>query len=55
VAKRTLSDADASARSLSDLRDLYTSSANDTSNHVGRNADVLRLQLLSILSSYQAR
>ena len=45
----TLGNADASTRGLSDLGDLASSPANDTSNHIRRNADVLGLQLLSIL------
>ena len=46
---RSLGNADASTRCLADLTDLATSSANDASNHVRRNADVLRLELLAIL------
>lgn len=44
-----LGDADTGSRSLADLADLAASSSNDASNHVGRNADVLGLELLSIL------
>lgn len=49
VVMRCLSDADAGSGSLADLTDLATSAANDTSHHVRRNADILSLELLSVL------
>lgn len=49
VIVRSLGNRDSSAGSLADLADLASTTANDASNHVGRNADVLCLDLLSVL------
>jgi hypothetical protein len=46
---RGLGNADSSTRSLADFADLATCTANDTADHVGRDANVLGLQLLSVL------
>ena len=43
------SDANARTRSLANLADFATGSADDTSHHVRRNANILGLELLSIL------
>jgi hypothetical protein len=44
-----LGDGDACARRLADLANLAAATANDAANHVGGNADVLRLQFNAIL------
>ncbi len=44
-----LGDGDSGSRGLADLGDLASTTANDASNHVGWNADVLRLDLFSVL------
>lgn len=49
VIVRGFGNRDPSARGLADLADLATTTANNAANHVGRNADVLCLDLLSIL------
>lgn len=44
-----LGNRDASARCLADLTDLAASATNDAANHVSGNADVLRLDLFTVL------
>lgn len=46
---RGLGNRDPSSRAPADLSDLGSSPANDASNHVSGNADVLRLDLLAVL------
>jgi hypothetical protein len=47
----SLGNADAGAGRLADLADLAASTANDAANHVGRNGDVLSLDVFTLLDS----
>ena len=49
VIVRSLGNRDPGAGGLADLADLASTTADNASNHVGRNADVLCLDLLSVL------
>jgi hypothetical protein len=51
---RSLGNADAGARRLADLADLAASTANDASNHVGRDGDVLSLDVFTLLDSWRS-
>ena len=48
-----LGDRDACTRALADLTDLGSSAANDATDHVCRNADVLGLDLLAVLGDHR--
>jgi hypothetical protein len=48
---RSLGNADAGARRLADLADLAASTADDATNHVGRDGDVLSLDVFTLVDS----
>lgn len=49
---RCFGDGDAGAGALADLADFGPTSADDTANHIGRNADVLSLHFFAIFSDH---
>jgi hypothetical protein len=51
---RGLGNADASAGRLADLADLAASAANNATNHVGRDGDVLSLNVFTLLNSWRS-
>lgn len=52
---RGLCDGDAGTRTLTDFRDLAASATDDAANHVGRDADVLSLDVLVVFGSNGCR
>lgn len=50
---RCLGNGNACSGALSDLADLAASTTNDATNHVGRDADVLRLNVLTLFHTWR--